>query len=312
MKRTFLFLLVALGASAADLRLGIVGTDTSHAGAFAKVLNSQNPPPALAGARIVAAYKGGSADVESSRTRVEKFAEDLHTTYGVEIVPDIQTLTSKVDAVLLLSVDGRIHLSQAKQIFAAKKPVFIDKPLAAGLDDAREIARLAREAGVQWFSSSSLRFGPFAESLKAPDVKGAMVWGPGPTEEHHTTQLTWYGIHAAELLYTIMGTGCQDVTMRSEPDSDVVVGTWKDGRIGTVRLARPYGPYGGVVFLKDKVIQSDPKNSRVDYQPLLAQILEFFRTGKRPVPEAETLELFAFMDAAQRSKLGGGAPAKLR
>src|SRR3954452_6618071 len=147
MKRIFLFLLAALCSSAADRRLGIVGTDTSHAGAFAKLLNGQNPPASLAGARIVAAYKGGSADVESSRTRVEKYAEDLRTNYGVEIVPDIKTLTGKVDAVLLLSVDGRIHLSQARQIFAAKKPVFIDKPLAASLDDAREIARLARDAG---------------------------------------------------------------------------------------------------------------------------------------------------------------------
>ena len=137
-----LFLLATLAIQGADLRIGIVGTDTSHTVAFAKALNSANPSPAFAGAKIVAAYKGGSPDVESSRTRVDKYAEELLTTYdGVEIVPDIPTLLKKVDAVLLESVDGRVHLEQAKQIFAGKKPVFIDKPLAASYDDAREIAK---------------------------------------------------------------------------------------------------------------------------------------------------------------------------
>jgi hypothetical protein len=308
MVRTFLLMITAVGAFGADLRIGIVGTDTSHVTAFAKALNTPGST-----ARIVAAYKGGSPDVESSRTRVDKYAEELQSKYSVEIVPDIPTLLTKVDAVLLESVDGRVHVKQAKQIFAGKKPVFIDKPLAASLDEAREIAKAAKAAGVSWFSSSSLRFGPFAESLKTPDVHGAMVWGPGPTEEHHTTELTWYGIHSVELLYSILGPGCESVSMISEKDSDMVVGRWKDGKLGTIRLARPYGPFGATVFAgKDKVIQSDPKLVHVDYLPMLNQIVEFFRTGQRPVPENETMEIFAFMDAAQRSKQTGGAPAKLR
>jgi predicted dehydrogenase len=308
-----LFLLTALALPAADLRIGIVGTDTSHTVAFAKALNGANPAPAFAGAKIVAAYKGGSPDVESSRTRVDKYAEELQKTYGVEIVPDIPTLLKKVDAVLLESVDGRVHLEQAKQIFAGKKPVFIDKPLAATYDDAKQIAKLAQDAGVPWFSSSSLRFGPFAESLKVADAHGATVWGPGPTEEHHTTQLTWYGIHAVELLYTILGPGCESVSMTSQPEADIVVGRWKNGGLGTVHVLRPYGPFGAVVFHgKQQVLQSDPKLSKVDYLPMLERVVEFFRTGKSPVPAAETLEMFAFMDAAQRSKDSGGAPVKLR
>jgi hypothetical protein len=308
-----LFLLTAIAIQGADLRIGIVGTDTSHAVAFAKALNSANPSPAFAGAKIVAAYKGGSPDVESSRTRVDKYAEELRTTYGVEIVPDIQTLLKKVDAVLLESVDGRVHLEQAKQIIAGKKPMFIDKPLASTYQDAKEIATLARAAGVPWFSSSSLRFGPFAESLKVADARGAAVWGPGPTEEHHTTQLTWYGIHAVELLYTILGPGCESVSMISEADSDLVAGKWKDGRLGSVRVLRPYGPFGAVVFRdKQQVLQSDPKLAKVDYLPMLERVVDFFRTGKPPVQETETLEMFAFMDAAQRSKQAGGAMTKLQ
>src|ERR1700733_1996900 len=159
-------------ASGQDLRLGIIGTDVSHVIHFARILNNAADPEHVAGARVVAAYKGGSPDIVSSRTRVEGYAQQLSKEYGVEIVPDIPTLCSKGDAVLTEIGDGRIHLSQAKLVFAARKPVFIDKPLASTLEDAREIARLAKAADVPWFSSSGLRFNDIVVSMKFPDAVG--------------------------------------------------------------------------------------------------------------------------------------------
>ena len=117
-----LILLSTVPLMAADIRIGIIGTDTSHVPAFTKMLNDASDPAHIAGARVVAAYKGGSQDVESSRTRVDRYASEIATKYGVEIVPDIPALCAKVDAVLIESVDGRAHLAQARQVFAAKKP----------------------------------------------------------------------------------------------------------------------------------------------------------------------------------------------
>jgi hypothetical protein len=304
-------LLATLPLYAADIRIGIVGTDTSHVPAFTKMLNDASAPNHIAGARVVAAYKGGSPDVESSRTRVDKFAEEVQTRYGVEIVPDIPALCAKVDAVLIESVDGRTHLAQARQVFAAKKPVFIDKPLASTLADAREIARLAKQAGVPWFSSSSLRWSEITETLKFPDTQGVHTWGPGPTEEHHQLDLSWYAIHPIEILFTLMGTGCEEVTRVSGATEDEVICRWKDGRIGGVRTLRPYGGYGAVVYRKQGVAQS-PATPKMGYETLVAKIVEFFRTGTPPVPNDETLEIFAFMDAAQRSKEAGGRPVRMR
>jgi predicted dehydrogenase len=292
---------------AADLRLGIIGTDTSHAGAFATLLNSGKVP----GAKIVAAYKGGSTDVESSRTRVDKYAEELQTKFGVEMVSDIPTLAKKVDAILLLSIDGRVHLAQFKQVLAAKKPVFIDKPLASTLADAREIARLAKEANVPWFSASSLRYSEIVSSVEGPGILGAMTWGPGPFEEHHQLELSWYAVHPIEILFTLMGPGCEEVTRVSGADADEITCKWKDGRIGTVRALRPYGTYGAVVFRKDGVAVS-PSKPHTDYEGLVREIVKFFETGKAPVANEDTLDMFAFMDAAQRSKEAGGKPVRVR
>jgi hypothetical protein len=311
MKIASLALLACAAAMAADIRLGIIGTDTSHVVVFTQLFNDATRPDHVPGARVVAAYKSGSPDIDSSWSRVDKYADELKTKWKLEMAPDIPTLCQKVDAILLESNDGRKHLPQAKLVIAARKPMFIDKPLASTLEDAREIARLAREAGVPFFSASSFRFGGIAASMKFSDAVGAIVWGPGPLEPHHQLDLSWYAIHPIELLYTLMGPGCEEVTRVATENSDDMVGRWKDGRIGTVRANRPHGSEGAVVFRGNKALQSD--STMLDsYPPLLKEIVKFFQTGKPPVSPDETLEIIAFMDAAQRSKEAGGRPMRLR
>jgi hypothetical protein len=313
-KPILVLLACALPAVAADLRVGIIGTDTSHVPAFTKLLNEDpGQPDHVPGARVVAAWKGGSKDIVESASRVDGFAEDVRSKWGVEIVPDIATLLSKVDAVLLESGDGRVHLEQARPVIAAHKPLFIDKPLASTLADAREIARLARAAGVPWFSSSSLRFGVIGTTMKFADATGVSTWGPGPLEAHHALDLSWYAIHPIEVLYTLMGRGCETVTRTSSADADIMVGRWKDGRIGTIRAVRPYSDYGAIVFRGRETVVSHPKSAEAaDYRALVIEIVKFFQNGKPPVSNDETLEIFAFMDAAQRSKEQGGSPTALR
>ena len=313
MKLLVLFSAICVTLPASDIRLGIIGADTSHATAFTKMLNDPTASDHVPGARVVAAYPGGSPDIEESRSRVDKYTAELRDKWQVKIVRSIEELCSQVDAVLLTSIDGRVHLAQARPVIAAHKPLFIDKPLASTLEDAREIARLAQDAGVPWFSSSSLRFGGVA-SLKTPDLDGALTWGPGPLEEHHHLDLAWYAIHPIEMLYTLMGTGCEEVTRISTPDTDVIVGRWKGGRMGSVRALRPYGDYGAVAYRKSPKNQKSEIAAKVDsgYAPLVHEIVQFFETRQVPVSNEETLEIFAFLDAAQRSKEAGGKPMALR
>jgi predicted dehydrogenase len=302
--------LLAAPSGAADLRLGLIGTDTSHVIAFTEAFNGAPGPDHVDGARVVAAFKGGSPDVEASFSRVDRFAEQLRSDWGIAFVDEIASLCPLVDALLLESVDGRTHLEQARQALACRKPIFIDKPLASTLADAREIARLAREAGVPWFSSSSLRWSEIVTTLRRDDTVGVSTWGPGPTEPHHQLDLSWYAIHPIEMLFALMGPGCLEVTRTASDSGDVVLGRWADGRLGTVRVLPEARRYGAVVFRPDEVEHSRP-GMRTSYTPMLREIVEFFRTGQPPVPNEETLEIFAFMDAAQRSAERGGAPVRL-
>jgi predicted dehydrogenase len=283
------------------LKVGVIGCDTSHVPAFTKVFNNPKAEGDVAGFKVVAAFPGGSPDLPDSWNRVEKYTEEIKA-MGVEICPSIDELLKKVDFVLLESVDGRPHLEQAKPVIAAGKPLFIDKPMAASLADAMEIFRLAKAKGVPVFSASSLRFSAGFQAVRnktAPfgDVKRCEAWSPLNLEPHHP-DLFWYGIHGVESLFTIMGPGCKQVT-RVAPDK--VVGIWADGREGTFVAKKGYGA------MVEGTKQSGEAGKYDGYKPLVVEIAKFFKTGKPPVAEEETLEILAFMEAADASKAQNGA-----
>jgi predicted dehydrogenase len=297
-----------------ELKVGIIGCDTSHVPTFTRLLNDKSDPNHVPGTRVVAAFKGGSPDVESSYTRVDRFTAEIHDRWGVEIVGSIEELVKRVDVVLLESVDGRPHLAQVRPVFAAKKRVFIDKPLAASYADAREIVRLSQESGTPFLSASSLRFSTDLDALKRNPklgaILGAFTYGPAPTEPHHP-DLFWYGIHAVEALYTLMGPGVASVSRVRTDAADVVVGAWRDGRTGTVRGGRAgKDEYGAVAFGQTATLATNPP-LRDEYRDLLVAVVKFFQTGVPPVPPEETLEIMAFMEAADLSKARGGAAVAL-
>jgi hypothetical protein len=294
------------------LRAGIIGLDTSHVIAFTQVLNDPKNQGVLARVRVVAAYPGGSPDIPDSRSRVGGYTRQLRDKFHVEIVDSIDALLKKVDVVLLESLDGRPHLRQVIPVLQAKKPVFIDKPVAGSLADAVRIYDLAKKYEVPCFSSSSLRFSPgilgMRTSAKLGKVLGCAAYGPCPTEKHHP-DLFWYGIHGVETLFTIMGPGCKSVVRVSTADTDLVTGTWADGRIGTFRgLRKGKHDYGALVFGAKTIA---PSGGYAGYEPLVVEICKFFTTGKPPVSAQETLEIYAFMEAADESKRQGGAAVSL-
>jgi len=301
-------------ATPKQFRVGIIGLDTSHATAFTQILNDPEAKDDVSGCRVVAAYPQGSPDIKSSTERVPEYTAKVRD-LGVQIVDSIDELVSKVDAVLLETNDGRPHLAQVLPVLKAGKPVFIDKPIAGSLADAVAIFEAARQYKVPIFSSSSLRYTSGAQAIrggKIGEVKGCDAYSPCSLEATHP-DLFWYGIHGVEALFTVMGTGCESVTRISTPGIDLAAGVWKGGRVGTFRGIRtPEGGgaagYGGTAFGTNGIEQIGTYGG---YRPLLVEIVRFFRTGKPPVTEAETLEIYAFMEAADESKRQGGKPVTL-
>jgi len=289
----------------ANISVGMIGLDTSHCPAFTKILNVEG-----SGFRVTHAYPHGSLDIESSVSRIPRFTEEVKA-LGVEIVDSLDALLSEVDAVLLETNDGRRHLEQAQAVFKAGKKVFIDKPLAASLEDAIRIFDLANQYRVPMFSASSLRFSPSTVAVrngKIGQVTGADIYSPCKVEKTHP-DLFWYGIHGVESLFTVMGTGCKTVRRIHRDGMDIVTGEWADGRIGTFRgLRGDKTGYGGTAFGTEGIA---PAGVYEGYAPLVKEIMQFFRTGALPVKQEETLEIFAFMAAAEVSKKKKGKAVSL-
>lgn len=299
-------------ASEKVFRLGIIGTTTSHVNAFVNILNDPGREGLYREFEIVGAYAGGMPDNPASWDRVGKIKQFV-VDKGIKVHPTIEELLEEVDGILLESVDGRCHLEQARPVIKAGKSLFIDKPAAATLADAMEIYRLASEKNVPVFSSSSLRFSSGIQSMRTKpsvgNVLGVAAWSPSSRNETNPG-LFWYGIHGVEILFTIMGPGCDRVSCVGTQDFDLATGIWSDDRIGTFRGNRNgKGGYGATVFGSKGIADAGKYEG---YKPLVDEFCRFFKTGIPPVDAGETLEILAFMEAAEVSLLQDGKAVFLK
>ncbi len=292
------------------MRVGMIGLDTSHVVEFTKIFQHPGDDADLADIQIIAGYPGGT-ELPISRDRVAEFSAQL-AGMGVEMVDNIPALLDRVDAVMLESVDGNVHLDQAIPVFDSRKPLFVDKPIAGSVADAREIRRLAEKHSVPCFSASCIRFSPALGGLKNDveigEVIGAATWGPCHTQEN-ISDLFFYGVHGIEGLFALMGRGCESVQRTHHRDVDLVVGTWSDGRVGTYRgIRRGKSEFGATVFGTRQIATAQ---IGVPYREICIEIARFFHTGIAPVSLDETIEMFAFMEAADESKRRGGQSVRL-
>ncbi|OZU88343.1 oxidoreductase [Virgibacillus indicus] len=292
-----------------DLRIGMIGLDTSHAVAFTKLLNDENEKDHIKGGKVVTAFPGGSPDFDLSISRVEGFTKQIKD-YDVEITDTIEETAENSAAILLESVDGAQHLEQLRKIIPYRKPVFIDKPFALNSADADEMIKLSREYGTPIMSTSALRFAEGLTSVLDQYEKGKIIGADcfGPMEiQEKQPGFFWYGIHAVEMLLAILGEGAEKVISAANEDHDVLTGYWKDGRIGTIRGNRKgNSQFGAMIHFEEaSEFVSINKNQKPFYVSLLEQIMGFFHSGESPVALSETRELIRFIEAANESRISG-------
>lgn len=293
------------------LRIGMIGLDTSHAPAFAQLLHDSSAEHHVAGARITAAFPGGSPDIALSANRVAGFTATLRDEHQVEMVDSVAGLRDKCDAVMIEAIDGRAHWPLFREVAEWGVPVFIDKPLALSGQDAQAITSLAEVKKVRVTSASAIRFAQsFQEALaqrEGGDVLGGDFFGPMEFAENCGDYL-WYGIHAAEMLFATFGPGCQEVQALRQGPHDIILGRWTDGRLGVLRGNRAGNyQFGGTIHRQSTSVSFDvASGTKPFYASLLERVVPFFRGEGEVVPPTEMVEVIAFLDAANRSADSGG------
>jgi hypothetical protein len=296
------------------IKLGVLDFDTSHVVEFTKRLNHKDvlEDQWVDGAQVVIGCPGESKIMPERIPEYTKAMDKL----GVPLVDKPEAMLGKVDGMLIESQEGGVHWERARPFLEAGVPCYIDKPFTCGVADARKIVELAAKKKLPVFSSSSLRYAPelveYSADAKHGKVLGALAYGPAHLSgSERNPGLFHYGIHAVEILYTLMGPGCQRVTCTHEKDTDVVTGQWDDGRLATVRGIRPGHDYGCLAFT-EKGAQPVPIGTKYIYRELLKKIVEMFATGKPPLDPAVTVEIVGFIEAAYRSANNHGAGEKVQ
>ncbi len=291
------------------IRLGILDFDTSHVVEFTKRLNHVgiSEEQWVQGARVVLGCPGESKIMPERIPGYVKQMKEL----GVPLVDRPEEMMGKVDGMLIESQEGTVHWERAKPFLEAGIPCFIDKPFTCSVDHAQRLVELAERKKVALFSSSSLRYAPeltaFVAEKPLGEVIGALAYGPA-SENPRNPGLFHYGIHAVEILYTLMGPGCEQVHCVYEAKSEVTTGRWRDGRVASIRGLR-HGAlaYGATVFC-ERGVKHLAVNATYIYRELLKQIVAMFQTGKPPLDPRISLEIVSFIESARHSGINHGRP----
>lgn len=295
------------------LRLGIVDFDSSHSVEFTQRFNhvGVDRDQYVDGARVVLGWPGTS---EMSPERIPVFTPQVQAC-GVELVNAPEQMLERIDAVLVLSVCGQPHLERVRPFLEAGVPAFVDKPFACSLADAVEMVRLAEEYQTMLFSSSALRYS--GELLEVQQrlanygpLNGVVCYGPAKRADGNPG-LFHYGIHAVEMLFALMGPGCESVQTAFSEGAEVVSARWRDGRLATLRGNRQGSTTYGLTAFCERAIVPRLVSSRYAYRNLCRAIVESIETGQPAVPNGVTLEIVRFILASLESERRGSAPVSL-
>ena len=289
----------------APMTVGLIGLDTSHVPRFARLLNDPEDPHHVPGARVVAGYPGGSPDFELSYSRVPQYTRELQGDYDVEILDSPEQVAKHCDLVMITAVDGRAHRDLVQRVLPAGKPIFVDKPMATTLEDAKAMIDMCQTQNVPLMSCSSLRY---ADNFRAAvaqtkDLQGIDLFGPMAMEDTQPG-FFWYGVHSVEILISAMGPDVLEVNTMTTEDHDVAVVRYKDGRVGTIHgLRESHLEFGAVLHAPDgpKAINL-MQNERPYYASMLQAIIESLSQGQSGVPTSQMLATVATIEAINRSR----------
>ena len=292
---------------ARDLRIGIIGLDSSHTVEFTRRFQAPDCPPdqRVAGVTVTRCMRFETPFQD--RAGLDGRQQELEG-WGVEVTEDFDTAVAGADAVLIEINDPSLHLEYVRRCAGLGVPLFLDKPLAQDLAAGLEIARVAAEHDLRVCSASSLRFAAGLHDACAalPAPRHVTTFGP-INRAAAGSSIVWYGVHAVEMLVRAIGRGASMVSTHRWDEDAVLVVEYADGRTGVVELFAG-GGYGGVLRSGHDVVPYTVDHAGI-YPALLTELVPFLAGGASPVPLEDAVEVIAILDAAERSSQAGGAAA---
>ncbi len=287
-----------------DIKVALIGLDTSHTVEFAKRMQAPDCPAdqKVSGLRAISCLRFPSPfQAEDGQDNRQKQIE----AWGVKVTRNFDEAIAGADAIMLEINEPAFHLDYFARCAGLGKRIFLDKPLADTITNGKKIVEIAQAKKVEFFSSSSLRFVPqlLGACEQMPQPVFTNVFGP-LGKAPAGSDIVWYGVHSFEMLQRAMGRGAQSVFVKKDGAGVTAIVQYPNNRRGVVELPDGAWVYGGSLRNKEKAVPFVVDMGRA-YSDLLVQIEKFFRTGELPVSVEDTVEVMALLDAARRSNDSG-------
>lgn len=286
------------------IKVALIGLDTSHTIEFARRMQAPDCPAdqKVPGLKAVSCLRFSTPfQSETGLNERQKQLED----WGVKVTLDFDEAVADCDALMIEINDPSYHLNYFTRCANLGKPIFLDKPMADTLANARKISDLINSKNLKVFSASSLRFVPQLKETcdKMPSPIFVTFYGP-LGKAPAGSSIVWYGVHTFEMLERAMGRGAAGVFVKKDSAGITAVVKYPDNRRGIVELTYDAFVYGGCLRNKETAAPFSVDMTRA-YSDLLFETAKFFKTGKTPVAIEDTLEIMGLLDAADRSNESG-------
>ena len=282
------------------INIALIGLDTSHTIEFARRMVAPDCPAdqKVHGLNPVSCLRFSTPfHSEEGLNQRQKTLEG----WGIKVTTNLGEAVAGCDALMLEINDPAYHLEYFTRVAGLGKMIFLDKPFADTLANAKKILDLTQARQLKVFSSSSLRFVPefTAACDKMPKPAFGHVYGLFGKPPAGTS-IVWYCVHTFEMLQRAMGRGARSVFVKKDGAGFTAIVQYPENRRGVAELLTGTSIYGGCLHDKEQACPFVASTARC-YTHLLEHIAKFFQTGEAPVELAETMEVMALLDAAQRS-----------
>ncbi|MCD6095600.1 MAG: Gfo/Idh/MocA family oxidoreductase [Thermoprotei archaeon] len=281
------------------IRIGIIGSDNSHSITFSQMINDQKHKYHVNGMKVLYLY---GLDEERNKEVSEKGGIPY-------IVKRPEDMIGKIDCAFIEFRDGALHYKYAKPFIEAGIPVFIDKPLATSVEDAKRIVSLAIKNNVLLTSFSALRFSEVVQEVKRirDEIVTLSVTGPGDPDSIYSG-LIFYGIHVAEILEEILGPFSGRVYAVRRNKTILGVIEVDNGPLVSVLISNDIPYHFSIrVLTKEKVIYKNIEDFMECYKNGVLTIKRMLEEKKWPLKADDMIVPIKVIKAIEESYIKGTA-----
>lgn len=238
---------------------------------------------------------------------------DAELVARASLIPNVaqrpEDVIGHVDAVIIATDKGHEHVARCRPFVEAGLPVFVDKPMVDNAADLKTFCRWAGQ-GRAIMSSSCMRYAKeYAPLRLSTNNLGLLRFAS------ITMMKTWerYGIHALEGLYPIFGPGFISARHIGPVGQSLVLLRHKNGASAlVVSIPDMFGAFG-VLTMAGTIGHAEAVFADTFYafKTQLEAFVSYLRTGVRPFPFEETVELMKLVIAGIVSREQGGREVAL-